>query len=980
MFPDTPTPRVHALPPGADFPRLLVAGLLDRMAGAPPEALARVELYVNTRRMARRITALLSEQGARLLPRIRLVTDPGTAHALPGLPPPVPPLRRRLQLAQLVEALLRQDPGLAPRAAIYDLADSLARLGAEMAGEGVEPQVLEALDVSDHARHWERSLRFLRLVAQFTDGDAPEAEARARRVIEALAARWAEAPPDHPVLVAGSTGSRGTTALLMEAVARLPQGAVVLPGFDDTMPDAAWAALDRGGEGLAAEDHPQYRYRALMARLGLTPQDIRPWRPDPAPEPARNALVSLALRPAPVTDQWMAEGPALRGIDRATSAMTLIEAPSPRAEALAIALRLRKAAEDGARAALITPDRGLARQVTAALERWRIVPDDSAGRPLALSAPGRFLRHVAALMAGRVDAEALVTLLKHPLTHSGPGRGDHLRHSRDLELHLRRRGVPFPDAALLRGWGAAQGCAAWADWLAGALESAPDDTPQPLADLVARHRALAETLAHGADAPGTGALWELEPGRAARQVMEDLAREAGHGGALSPADYLPFVTAIVQGREVRDPVTAHPDVMIWGTLEARVQGADLVILGGLNDGVWPPAPAPDPWLNRPMRAQAGLLLPERQTGLSAHDFQQAIAAPQVVLTRAIRDAEAQTVPSRWLNRLTNLLTGLPDTGGTAALEEMRARGAEWLALAAAVEADMDHIPEGVRAPATRPAPAPPVALRPPELPVTQVARLIRDPYAVYARHVLKLRALDPLRPEPDALLRGTVLHRVLEAYARAGPADDPAAQLMACADEVLDRHVPWHAARAQWRARLARVADWFARFEAAQPGAPVLIERAGALALPGLGFTLTARPDRVDMWPDGRLHILDYKTGTPPSKKAQKHFDKQLLLEALIAEAGGFTPPGAAPVARISYVGLGASPKVESTEITDEVNAETRAGLERLIAGYRDPARGYVARRALFRDTDASDYDHLSRFGEWQMQDTPHHAPVGRHP
>ena len=979
MFTPTDTPRLFALPPGADFPRLLVQGLLARMGGTPPEAMARVAIHVNTRRMQRRIRALLTEGGARLLPRIRLITDLAQEAALPGLPPPVPPLRRRLEIAQLVQRLLDQQPDLAPRAALFDLADSLARLCDEMQGEGVPAAALEQLDVSRHSRHWERSLRFLRLVGGFLDQDAPDAEGRQRMVVERLARDWQAAPPADPVLVAGSTGSRGTTALLMEAVARLPQGAVILPGFDFDMPVPVWDGLD---SALDAEDHPQFRFRALLDRMGLAPADVQPWADIPAPVPARNRLVSLALRPAPVTDQWMAEGTRLEGVAEAAEGMTLIEAPSPRAEALAIALRLRRAAQDGQVAALITPDRTLSRQVAAALDRWRITPDDSAGRPLALSAPGRFLRHVAELLAERLSAEALVTLLKHPLTHSSGDRNRHLLHSRDLELHIRRHGLAFPDARALRVWAERRPeRAPWAEWLAGVLPAAPLSGAEPLADLVARHMALAEALARGADGADSGELWLQEAGQAARAVMDDLAREAGHGGALSAGDYLPFVTAILQGREVREPVAAHPGIMIWGTLEARVQGADLVILGGLNDGVWPAAPAPDPWLNRAMRSSAGLLLPERQVGLAAHDFQQAVAAPEVVLSRAVRDAEAQTVPSRWLNRLTNLMAGLPAQGGDAALAGMRARGQGWLDMARRMEADFSHIPDQARKPAPRPAPCPPVAARPGELPVTAIARLIRDPYAVYAGTILRLRALNPLNPEPDALLRGTVLHKVLETFTGLDdPGDDPRQTLLQTAARVLAAEVPWPAARVLWQARLARVVDWYLAYDADLPGAPVLTERSGKLVLPGLGFTLTARPDRIDAWPDGRLHILDYKTGTPPSRKQQAHFDKQLLLEAVMAEEGGFAALGPCAVARVSYVGLGATPKVEATEITPELTAETRAGLERLIAAYRAPDKGYPARRALFQARDVSDYDHLSRFGEWQMQDRPVPVPVGDAP
>ena len=971
IFPPDPAPRVFACPPGADFPTELAAGLDARLAPLPPEARARVTLIVNSGRMRRALRARLAGGAPALLPRIRLITEPLALPGAAALAPPMPPLRRRLELAQLVDRLLNSAPDLAPRAALYDLSDSLARLFAEMQAEGVSIAALRALDVSNHSAHWQRTLAFIDLAERVLRADSPDIEGRLRAQAEALVAHWADAPPPDPILIAGSTGSRGTTALLMQAVARLPQGAVILPGFDFDMPPHAWDAV---ADAEGAEDHPQYRFLALMQALGRAPDAPQPWTATAAPAPARNRLVSLALRPAPITDQWMQEGAGLGDLRAATARLSLLEAASPRDEATAIALRLAQAARDGQRAALITPDRDLTRRVTAALDAWRITPDDSAGRPLALSAPGRFLRQVAALMAQRLDAQGLLALLKHPLCHVGDGRGAHLLHTRDLELRLRRKGVAFPDAAWLRRFGGAQGCSAWADWLSATLPPAPAPAPQPLAAHVAQHLALAERLSR-ADAGAPDELWAQAAGQVARRAMSRLAQEAAHGLALSPRDYEAFVTAYLQGFDVRDPVAAHPGIMIWGTLEARVQGADLVIMAGLNEGVWPKAPEPDPWLNRRMRRDAGLLLPERQIGLSAHDFQQAIGAPEVMLSRALRSAEAQTVPSRWLNRLINLLGGLKDQHGDAALAAMLARGAHWGAMAAAFESDHRHTPRDL--PAPRPAPAPPVSARPRELPVTGINRLIRDPYAIYARYVLGLRPLGPLAPRPDAALQGMILHDVLEHFTRAAPEPDPEAQILRLLHATLARDVPWPAARALLAARAGRMARAFLRFHLAQPGRVILLEDPGGIDLRDPAFRLTARPDRIDEWPDGEVHIIDYKTGTPPSHKEQAHYDKQLLLQAVIASEGGFNALGPRDVARITYLGLGAGGKAVETDLDAGAIATARSQLDELITAYLEPARGFAARRAVQREGVEGDYDHLARFGEWTQVDEPQLIIVG---
>jgi len=955
-------PNLFALPPGVDFPAELVEGLLALVADKPPEALARVTLIVNTQRMRRCVTECLQAKGARLLPRLMLITE-ATSLVRLVLPKPMSPLRRRLELSVLLEGLLATGTTHFPRTALYDLADSLAALMEEMQGEGVSPDDIARLDVANHSAHWARTQAFLGIVTAVLAGEAPDAESVLRRAVMQLAEDWTITPPADPVILAGSTGSRGTTALLVQAIARLPSGAVVLPGYDFDMPPSVWERMD---DALTAEDHPQYRFRRVMDLMGCGPAAIRPWTAAQAPDPGRNRLISLSLRPAPITDQWLTEGPNLPDLPPATEGLTLIEAPGERAEAMAIALILREAAESGVRAALISPDRNLTRRVTAALDRWGIRPDDSAGRPLALSAPGRLMRQVAALFGQKLTGDALLALLKHPLAFSGPGRGPHLILTREFELHLRRKGPAFPTAESVQVWAESQTLAQATDWariVAATLCGHEPIQRLALEDFVAMHLALTEALARGFAGTGAGELWEKAAGEQALKAMAELQAEAGAGGEMTPADYAGVFLGVLNRHEVRETETVHPGIMIWGTLEARVQGADLVILGGLNDGTWPAQPPPDPWLNRAMRKEAGLLLPERRIGLSAHDYQQAVAAKRVVLSRARRGAEAETVPSRWLNRLTNLMSGLPERHGPEALQAMRDRGEKWLRLAG----EYDRAPQVE--PAKRPSPRPPVEKRPKQLSVTEIKTLIRDPYATYARHVLKLRPLDPLRPEADPLLRGVVLHEILEVFLRKGGGDRD--RLLAITDIVLAERVAWPLARTIWRSRIAKAADAFLDFSSSTGGTPVLLEEKGVVPLPGLDFTLTGKPDRIDRLDDGRLMLIDYKTGEPPSPKQQKHFDKQLLLLAAMAESGGFKGLGADEVARVVYVGLKAELKKAPIELAPGEVAQIWAEFSRLIAAFSRRGQGYTARRALETVRDVTDYDHLSRFGEWDLTDSP---------
>ncbi|WP_374635651.1 double-strand break repair protein AddB [Paracoccus sp. (in: a-proteobacteria)] len=960
---------LFALPCGADFPGAFADGLIARMRARPPQDMARVTVYANSGQSLMALRDALIWRGPLILPRLRLIADLGGGAA-------TAPLARRLELGRLIDAALRADPDLASGQSVPELATSLAALMAEMQLEGLDAQALDRIDAGDHAQHWGRALAFLRIAASYYLTDPPQdRESRQRLAAEALAAQWArgEALPDGPVIIASSTGSHGATRDFMRAVARLPMGAVVLPGYDPDLPQQVWDGLD-----VRAEDHPQARYAPLRAEFG-PPAD---WMPDAAPDPARNRLMSLALRPAPVTDQWIEEGPRLGPLIQATQGLTLIEAEQPAEEAETIALIIREAVQHSRPVTLIAADRMLTRRVQSALDRWGIIPDDSAGQPLPLTAPGLFLRHIADLFGQALTLDMLLVLLKHPVTATGLGgdyRREHNRHARDLELQLRAKGPAFPDGAALRDWAdkGDEKSKPWALWLAAMLDRivplAGDRGPRPLRARLDDLRALAQALAAG---PGGDAdaseLWGKASGGLARGVLDHLAAHADQGHDLRPGEFRDLLYGELQGQAVRQDVAAHPLVRFRGPREARTEAvgdaAGLVILAGLNEGGWPQALPPDPWLSRPMRLAAGLTLPERRVGLAAHDFQQAVGAAQVVLSRARRDSDAETIPSRWLNRLVNLLGGLPDQQGPQALAEMRARGAYWLDLA-----ELQGQPSARIPPARRPSPIPPApALR--EMSVTEVRTLIRDPYAIYARKVLGLRALDPLRPEPGAAERGTVLHDIMDRFLKGLPALPEAPELMTArlleiTDQVLADKVPWPSARLFWRARIAGVAGRLMADEAARltHGRPTVVEDYGSQDVPGLAFRLIARPDRMDLLTDGRVHVYDYKSGAAPTDRQIALFDKQLPLTASMVEQGAFRDLGRADVAGISYIRLGGEGKTETRDFPPGFAQETWAGFVDLIGRYLRGERGFTARLAMERSDHASDYDHLSRHGEWDM-------------
>ncbi|MBM3525904.1 MAG: double-strand break repair protein AddB, partial [Alphaproteobacteria bacterium] len=414
---------------GAPFVDLLAQELL-REAKDAPETLADALVLLPTRRAARALReAFLRQTGGMplLLPRMEALGDVDDdellLQSIAGVedePPVIGVRERHIVLAEM----LRERPELGGNAALAcRLASSLAGLLDSATLEGADLARLATLVEDDLAAHWRRSLEVLSVIQErwpaYLEARGLADPARRRiRGLQARAEAWRRAPPATRIVAAGSTGSIPATAALLEVIAGLPRGAVVLPGLDHGLDEASWtAALDDPA-------HPQHGLARLLARLGDARADVLPWPGSPAPH-VRARLLGEALRPAKTTPGWSRLPPPARA---AFDGLARIEAPTQQEEALAIALVLREAVETPARtAALVTPDRQLARRVAAQLARWDLAVDDSGGTPLLRTAQGAFLRACAAWAADPSDPVVMLSALKHPLASAGMSRGAFLR-------------------------------------------------------------------------------------------------------------------------------------------------------------------------------------------------------------------------------------------------------------------------------------------------------------------------------------------------------------------------------------------------------------------------------------------------------------------------------------------------------------------------------------------------------------------------
>ncbi|KDE21552.1 nuclease [Acetobacter aceti 1023] len=931
------------------------------------------------------------------------------------LPPAVSGMTR---LAVLTRLVLQADKAFGTRPTLdqaWPLAKALADLmdEAEWAGVNLAERLPEAVQ-ENFAEHWQIILRFLEIVTQawpewLKENGVMNPVARQVALLDAQADLWRNLVKQGdmtPIWAAGFTHVMPPTISVLKAVLECPCGKVILPGLDMIMAEETFLSLP--------DSHPQAGLSSLLRNLQITRDNVQVWEGE-GKGSERAATLSRILLPAEALDDWSRpEGAELENVYR-------LDAADQQEEAVAISMIMRDAIQQPThRVALITPDRGLASRVATELARWGILADDSAGSSLVDTPAAVLLRLVAQMVDNRFSPVSLLSVLKHPLVACGFSSGSCRATARLLERAVLRGPAPPPGFAALcqavenaletsnervkakleggitadRPFGPVPLSAfmqrlmfclepilGWEHDVTGANVQTPQDIEPhcaPMPDLLAALIATVERLACTDEESAVERLWQGEEGNMLASQLTELMLASEVLPPQPPVVLDGLLTAVLAPERVAmrrggDPKALHPRVLIWGLFESRLQTAETVILGGLSEGVWPPVVDAGPWMSRPMRHRMGLPSPEQAVGQAAHDFfASAAAAETVILSSARRREGSPIVPARWLTRMDAFLEGqkghIPNHPALMWLQKL-------------------DQPNGPVTPVSPPQPMPPVALRPRRLSVTEIETWVRDPYAIYAKHILKLEVLPELEEAADASDYGMIVHKALErwikAYGVTWP-DNAENKLCKLFQESLQEHVLRPALRAWWRPRLMRIARWVAQAEEkrrSKYGVPqaILTEVRGRVSItdaPGGKFDLVGRADRIELSADGHVIVQDYKTGTlPTAKDVMAGWSPQLPLEAAMILRGGFreVPEHSKEISNLIYWRLtgGAEPGEEVAVHTREelsltdLAEQTWENLLLRIAAYDQPDQPYLSHPHPGREPRFADYAHLARVSEW---------------
>ncbi len=944
---------IYNIPAHLPFSDMLAKWVLEKYSGKPTE-LSRVLILLPTRRscLALRDAFLRASNGTpMLLPRMQPIgnVDENILLAsgklkLIDMPPEGFEFRRLFIIAGLVQRYnnSRLDHAL-------KLASELARLFDELEREQVDIRELAGIVTGDFAEHWQVTVEFLKIISQFWPEITREEKITSpmhyrNQMLMALSQYWRETPPEHPIIIAGTTGSIPATAELIACVSQLPQGMIILPGFDTDANEEYLQHME--------ESHPQWGMYQLLAKMKLDYRDVQ--NIEIMGNNERCKLLSEVMRPAELSQSWQN---LTLDIKKATSGMRHITCSNIQEEATVISLLMRDTVEHkGKTAALVTHDRVLARQVSAVIRRFGLTVDDSAGIPLAQTPITVFLRLIAKTAASNMDAIMLLSLLKHPLARVDMERIEFLEAVREYELHVLRNSTvsnAIFDPANFDISDKTKGILKKIEQIFSAFTLRLSKEELRLDDIISAHVKCAEEISGGE-------LWDGPEAETVAGFLSDACMSATKCNVSTNIKtfYDEIFNTLLESRVFRPEYGGHPRLKILSPIEARMQSFDCVILGGLNEGSWPQSIAVDPWLNRPMRKATGLPSPDRETGLAGHDFFMLANAGEVYLTRSEKIDGTPKAASRWLTKLEVILKKF---NAAEAIDDT-----DWIKIAALLD-----LPGDIR-PAPPPQPRPPLAARPKTMSVTHVETWIRNPYVTYASHILGLYPLQPIMRDLNGSDFGNAIHKAMEYFVNEYPTAFPEnarERLLEHGSHVLHVLLRNERVKALWWPRFLRIVDFVIEQEKERRPTIKHISTEMEKRRKFEDFTLKGRADRIEEYQDG-ISIIDYKTGAVPfdSEIAAGLSNQIILLALIIMEAE--TSPAYKKIKSLEYWRLkGGNDKGEIRSVNPDKILEymetAEQGLRNLIAKYNNEDFPYLWRTIAAYTRYYTDYEHLARVKEW---------------
>ncbi len=957
------TDNIYNIPAGSAFAEVLAGKFLADYRDCALELTDVLFLLPNRRAVKALKDAFVRLQGTAptMLPQMLPIGDVeedelfltgfDQAPALAALSPAISRMERLLLFTRIIMAkpIEYGIEKLAANQACY-LAQELANLIDTIHNQGLAFDRLVNLVPEEYAAHWQETLKFLQIITEYwpqilEERQLIDAGDRRNRLLEAQIKLWQENPPLKKIVAAGTTAAFPLMKELVKTIFGLENGEIYLAGIDRYLEEDAWQALD--------ETHPQFELKEMLDYLKISREDIADLvMPH---NPARNEFISEVMRPAATTDKWRDIGHK-QIKHNAVDGLTLINCADMREEALTIALLMREALEVPEKtAALVTPDRNLARRVAAELERWNLKVDDSAGRPLAQTPLGIFLRLIVQACEEDFRPVALLSLLKHPLTCFGEDGFKVRKTAREYEKKVLRRGKEDDELT------------AFIERAKEKLFDFYEALHQPKIDfktLLKLHITTAEILAATQDKDGAQVLWKGEAGEAGAAFIADLYAEAGVMGNICGCEYRGLLEALMAGVTVRPKYGTHPRLSILGPIEARLTHFDRVIIGEVNENIWPQAVTADPWMSRPMKKEFGFPLPERTVGVGAYDFSQLLANEEVYLIRAERVMGTPMVKSRWWMRLDTVLKAL--NFPIEKLEDSVFKS--WARFLDRSDTFSRLLP---------PAPKPPVSARPRELSASAIENWMRDPYIIFAKYILRLKRLDDLEQGITFADYGTIIHAILEQFNRKYNHEYPLnakEELLALGQKYFSENGIAAETRAFWWPNFEKTVDWLtAKENLYRPDVREVhneVEGRFSFEAPAGTFTITAKADRVDETRDGHINIIDYKTGqarTP--KEVACGYAPQLPIEAIIAREGGFEGISPADISALIYWQLGRKETLLNTQVDDVLNTNLK-NLRELVSLFDFPETAYISKPNPKYAPKYSDYELLARVKEWSIAES----------